>query len=405
MVKPARGMDPLLRRPFSVFEVLRGRRRAIHRHHAPQQTHRRRHRPALRRRARALASTCLGPLGRPFEPIESAGASVDGRRRRRPGAVRDAGRGAARAAARRRRSSTAPGAPPSCTTSTSSSALGVSSSSLSTEDGSRGRARPRHRAARARARSTRPGDDVHDLRLRPDADAARRRDASPHAHGRACDVSVEHVMGCGLGGCYSCVVPMRGDGRHAALRALVPRRTRVFDADEIVWEAQQHGSVRSDRLADAEEPAHRRERLLRLRRRVRATSSICRRSAASPSRDCSSPSAKAIRRRASSRRRRACSTRSACRASASTASSHEKLPELRARRAIVLREHLRHDDRRVRRAGAHPVGRRGRGGARAEHLVPQHQGRRHHVRLQPRRHARRRQRRPQGDARCRSFPS
>ena len=30
-------------------------------------------------------------------------------------------------------------------------------------------------------------------------------------YGRPCEVSVERIMGCGLGGCYSCVVPMRGD--------------------------------------------------------------------------------------------------------------------------------------------------------------------------------------------------
>ena len=29
--------------------------------------------------------------------------------------------------------------------------------------------------------------------------------------GRPCQVSVERIMGCGLGGCYSCVVPMLGD--------------------------------------------------------------------------------------------------------------------------------------------------------------------------------------------------
>ena len=27
--------------------------------------------------------------------------------------------------------------------------------------------------------------------------------------GQPCQVSVERIMGCGLGGCYSCVVPMR----------------------------------------------------------------------------------------------------------------------------------------------------------------------------------------------------
>ena len=30
-------------------------------------------------------------------------------------------------------------------------------------------------------------------------------------HDCPCEVSVERVMGCGMGGCYSCVVPMRGD--------------------------------------------------------------------------------------------------------------------------------------------------------------------------------------------------
>jgi dihydroorotate dehydrogenase electron transfer subunit len=56
-------------------------------------------------------------------------------------------------------------------------------------------------------------------------------------HGRACDVSLEQVMGCGLGGCYSCVVPARGaDGGP-------PHHTRtcidgpVFDAQRVVWEA------------------------------------------------------------------------------------------------------------------------------------------------------------------------
>ena len=79
----------------------------------------------------------------------------------------------------------------------------------------------------------------------------------------------------------------------------------------------------------------------------------------------------------------------------------EKLPELRDRRAVVfvnicgttIDEYLR--DR------AHPLGSRGRGRDRAEHLLPEHQAGRDHVRLQPDRHARRRQRGAQGDARCR----
>src|SRR6185503_20026466 len=30
-------------------------------------------------------------------------------------------------------------------------------------------------------------------------------------YGQPCEVSVERIMGCGMGGCYSCVVPMRGE--------------------------------------------------------------------------------------------------------------------------------------------------------------------------------------------------
>ena len=82
----------------------------------------------------------------------------------------------------------------------------------------------------------------------------------------------------------------------------------------------------------------------------------------------------------------------------------EKLPELRARRATVivnvcgttLDEYVE-----VSRILSDA---RGRGRHRAEHLLPEHQGRRHPVRLQPDRHVRRRQRRAQGDDGCRSFP-
>ena len=72
-------------------------------------------------------------------------------------------------------------------------------------------------------------------------------------HGRACDVSLEQVMGCGLGGCYSCVVLARpstglGAGPSTELGAGgadggAPHHTRtciegpVFDAQRVVWEA------------------------------------------------------------------------------------------------------------------------------------------------------------------------
>jgi dihydroorotate dehydrogenase electron transfer subunit len=54
------------------------------------------------------------------------------------------------------------------------------------------------------------------------------------AHGRPCEVSVERIMGCGMGGCYSCVVPVRlpsGAAHH--VRACLDGP--VFASDRIVW--------------------------------------------------------------------------------------------------------------------------------------------------------------------------
>jgi dihydroorotate dehydrogenase electron transfer subunit len=64
-----------------------------------------------------------------------------------------------------------------------------------------------------------------------------------HQHSQ---VSVERVMGCGLGGCYSCVVPVK---RRDDLSAGAPRANEehanlvrscisgpVFDGAELVWD-------------------------------------------------------------------------------------------------------------------------------------------------------------------------
>ncbi len=94
MIKPCAGVDPLLRRPFSIFEILRdasGTPTGI---------------SLLNKRIGVGTSLlydatpgsrlgCLGPLGRPFEPVDAAGGSLDGGGRRRARAVRDAVRSAA----------------------------------------------------------------------------------------------------------------------------------------------------------------------------------------------------------------------------------------------------------------------------------------------------------------------
>ena len=53
-------------------------------------------------------------------------------------------------------------------------------------------------------------------------------------YGRASQVSVERVMGCGLGGCYSCVIAVRnGPEGHHYVRSCIGGP--VFAGDEIVW--------------------------------------------------------------------------------------------------------------------------------------------------------------------------
>ena len=63
--------------------------------------------------------------------------------------------------------------------------------------------------------------------------AATARVASKHS--RPCQVSVERIMGCGLGGCYSCVVPMKSDtgGFHHERSCI---SGPVLAADQIVWD-------------------------------------------------------------------------------------------------------------------------------------------------------------------------
>jgi dihydroorotate dehydrogenase electron transfer subunit len=59
------------------------------------------------------------------------------------------------------------------------------------------------------------------------------------AHNRACDVSLEQVMACGLGGCYSCVVLARDPaGAPHFVRSCLDGP--VFDSRRIVWEALAH---------------------------------------------------------------------------------------------------------------------------------------------------------------------
>jgi dihydroorotate dehydrogenase electron transfer subunit len=230
MVKLDGGLDPLLRRPFSVFEVLRDDTGA------PTGISLLNKRIGVSTRRLYAARpgetvSCLGPLGRPFtivdQPTEAwmvAGGVglapflelAERLRERRVAQTLFYG---ARTSAelfyvdRFRR-------------------LGVDVV-LTTEDGSHGE-RGRVIAPLERRLTAAPaGPPIMIYACGPEGMlAACARTAMRFE--RPCQVSVERIMGCGLGGCYSCVVPMRSeDGRVHHVRSCMSGP--VLPADQIVW--------------------------------------------------------------------------------------------------------------------------------------------------------------------------
>jgi dihydroorotate dehydrogenase electron transfer subunit len=231
MVKAAPGHDPLLRRPFSVFEILRdegGRATGV---------------SILVKRIGASTRLlydarvgetieCLGPLGKPFTIVSppAEGWMVAG----------------------------GVGLAPFWTLAESLVRRGVKTTLfygarraeelfyldyfrglgvelvLTTEDGSTGE-KGRVIAPLERALGTRPAAAPVTIyacgpegMLEATAHTAARFD-------RPCEVSVERIMGCGMGGCYSCVVPMKdaaGSFHHVRSCIAGP----VLDAAQIVWD-------------------------------------------------------------------------------------------------------------------------------------------------------------------------
>jgi dihydroorotate dehydrogenase electron transfer subunit len=235
MLKASRGMDPLLRRPFSIFEILR------HDDGTPQGI------TILNKSIGKGTSLlygvepgarleCLGPLGRPFEPVDPPVEAfmVAGGVGLAPfvtlaealiarGTSTTLFYGARRAA--------------DLHCAEIFERLGVTLV-LSTEDGSRG-TRGLITAPLEAALQQMPSAREVRLYVCGPTPMMRAVAAVAAAHGRRCDVSLEQVMGCGMGGCYSCVVPAREPGGS-------PHHTRscidgpVFDATRIVWDALAH---------------------------------------------------------------------------------------------------------------------------------------------------------------------
>ena len=233
MVKSARGGDPLLRRPFSVFEVLRSNN----------------HIEGLTLLSKRIGVTtkilydavegdiisCLGPLGRPFETVDPPTEAW-----MVAGGV---------------------GLAPFSTLGESLLARGVKTTLfygarsgaelffldwftargirlvLATEDGSIGdKARitlPLERELGSRIPD--PGSrDVMVYACGPEP----MLEAVAHVaekYGKPSQVSVERVMGCGMGGCYSCVIPVKdaGGGQHYVRSCI---GGPVFRGADLVWD-------------------------------------------------------------------------------------------------------------------------------------------------------------------------
>ena len=231
MIKAGAGFDPLLRRPFSVFEVLRDTRG-----NATGLT-------ILSKRIGASTAqiydarpgqrmACLGPLGRPFALVQPPGEAwmiaggvglapfatlADSLRARDVKTVLFYG--ARRAAElfyldffRERNVELV----------------------LTTEDGSLGESGRVVAPLERRLASLGSSETAMLYACGPEGMLAAVARAAIK-HGRPCQVSVERVMACGLGGCYSCVVPMRGeDGAFHHVRSCLAGP--VLPADQIRWE-------------------------------------------------------------------------------------------------------------------------------------------------------------------------
>ncbi len=231
MVKAATGHDPLLRRPFSVFEILNDTSGAVigfsllNKRIGPS--------TSLLYDARlGDRVSCLGPLGTAFTMVNAPSEAwmVAGGVGLAPFAT------LASALVKR-----------GVTTTLFYGArraeelfyvdwfrdLGVRLI-LATEDGSRGeRGRviaPLEQALMARA----PEQPVTLYACGPEGMLAATANVAA-TFKRPCQVSVERTMGCGMGGCYSCVVPMRdAQGQRHHVRSCLAGP--VLDADRIFWD-------------------------------------------------------------------------------------------------------------------------------------------------------------------------
>jgi dihydroorotate dehydrogenase electron transfer subunit len=231
MVKAGLAHDPLLRRPFSVFEVLRDHTgnpsglSLLNKRIGPSTA-------LIYAAIPGQQVACLGPLGRPFSLIDAPAEAW-----MVAGGV---------------------GLAPFVMLAESLRARGVRCTLfygarrgdelfhvklfrdldvnliLTTEDGSAGERGRVTTPLEKRLASRVPSAPVMVYACGPEGMLAATANIAMR-YGRPCQVSVERIMGCGLGGCYSCVIPMRAEsgGFHHVRSCLTGP---VLAGDQILWE-------------------------------------------------------------------------------------------------------------------------------------------------------------------------
>ena len=230
MVKAASGLDPLLRRPFSIFERLRDRDGAPSGLSLLNKQVGRGTSQLFAAREGDRVSV-LGPLGQPFVPVNPPAHAwmVAGGVGLAPFAT------LAEALAERRTPMTLFYGGRSASDLYYASLFDRLGATLvlTTEDGTRGE-RGRVTAPLERAlRSVPPSQEVTLYACGPTPMMRAVAELGESA-GRTVFVSLEPVMGCGLGGCYSCVIPVRtGSGAHFVRSCL---DGPVFGASDVVWD-------------------------------------------------------------------------------------------------------------------------------------------------------------------------
>jgi dihydroorotate dehydrogenase electron transfer subunit len=239
MVKAGDRLEPLLRRPFSVFEVIAENGTIVglsllSKRIGPSTSLLYDARPGDRIR-------CLGPLGRPFAPVAGTDQAwlVAGGVGLAPFATL-----AGTLRARKLKTKLYYGArrADELFYLDTFANMGVELV-LATEDGSRGQRGVGREWVPGRARVTVPLE--RDLKARPVDASVMLYACGPEpmlaavaklsaTYGCPSQVSVERVMGCGVGGCYSCVIPVKSpDGKPHFVRSCLAGP--VFRTSEIVW--------------------------------------------------------------------------------------------------------------------------------------------------------------------------